>query len=237
MSPALFRGQVLAWITEGLIDLSVSRPASRLHWGVPVPGDQDQTIYVWIDALCNYLTVAGYPDLRGQWPPTVQILGKDILKFHAIYWPALLMAAATVNRGRRQPGEEVRELRRLRDTDRTNILDRRILSRRPICQCNPCPTELPCRKVPDVRPLSRLRRAEVQRTRTPIAVRAEEPLKLLHHDAIQLVPGATPPEVLLDRRGPQEQRARLNPSVRDRHKIRPENRSKPETRCPKKRAD
>ena len=92
MSPALFRGQVLAWITEGLIDLSVSRPASRLHWGVTVPGDQDQTIYVWIDALCNYLTVAGYPDLRGQWPPTVQVLGKDILKFHSIYWPAMLMS-------------------------------------------------------------------------------------------------------------------------------------------------
>ena len=60
VAPALFRGQVTAWITEGLIDLSVSRPASRLHWGVPVPGDQDQTIYVWIDALCNYLTVARY---------------------------------------------------------------------------------------------------------------------------------------------------------------------------------
>ena len=92
VSPALFRGQVIAWITEGLIDLSVSRPASRLHWGVTVPGDQDQTIYVWIDALCNYLTAAGYPDLRGHWPPTVQVLGKDILKFHSIYWPAMLMS-------------------------------------------------------------------------------------------------------------------------------------------------
>ena len=92
VSPPLFRGQVTAWITEGLIDLSVSRPASRLHWGVPVPGDPEQTIYVWIDALCNYLTVARYPDLGGHWPPSVQVLGKDILKFHSIYWPAMLMS-------------------------------------------------------------------------------------------------------------------------------------------------
>ena len=88
--PDMFRGQVLAWINEGLVDLSVSRPSSRLHWGIPVPGDPDQTIYVWIDALVNYLTVANYPGLN-LWPPTVQVLGKDILKFHAIYWPAMLM--------------------------------------------------------------------------------------------------------------------------------------------------
>ena len=88
--PDMFRGQVLAWVNEGLIDLSVSRPRSRLHWGIPVPGDPDQTIYVWIDALVNYLTVANYPG-PDPWPPTVQVLGKDILKFHAIYWPAMLM--------------------------------------------------------------------------------------------------------------------------------------------------
>ena len=91
VNPSLFRPQVLAWITEGLIDLSVSRPASRLHWGVPVPGDPEQTIYVWIDALVNYLTVAKYPDLHS-WPPSVHVLGKDILKFHSIYWPAMLMS-------------------------------------------------------------------------------------------------------------------------------------------------
>ena len=91
VTPHVFRGQVLAWISEGLIDLSVSRPSSRLHWGVPVPGDDEQTIYVWIDALVNYLTVCHYPQLSG-WPPTVQVLGKDILKFHAIYWPAMLMS-------------------------------------------------------------------------------------------------------------------------------------------------
>ena len=91
VSPPLFRGQVLAWLSDDLGDLSVSRPASRLHWGVPVPGDSDQTIYVWVDALVNYLTAAQYPALAA-WPPSVQVLGKDILKFHALYWPALLLS-------------------------------------------------------------------------------------------------------------------------------------------------
>ena len=90
VSPAMFRGQVSAWLSEGLTDLSVSRPAERLHWGVVVPGDSAQTVYVWIDALVNYLTASQYPGLR-VWPPTVQVLGKDILKFHSIYWPAMLM--------------------------------------------------------------------------------------------------------------------------------------------------
>jgi methionyl-tRNA synthetase len=75
--------------------LSVSRDSRRLQWGIPVPGDNSQTIYVWLDALVNYLTAAGYPnsDYKNAWPPNVQIIGKDILKFHAIYWPAFLMAA------------------------------------------------------------------------------------------------------------------------------------------------
>ena len=90
VSPSLFRGQVAAWLAEGLGDLSVSRPAERLNWGVKVPGDPSQTVYVWIDALVNYLTASNYPNLE-VWPPTVQVLGKDILKFHSIYWPAMLM--------------------------------------------------------------------------------------------------------------------------------------------------
>lgn len=74
--------------------LSVSRDRKRLSWGIPVPGDPTQTIYVWMDALINYLTVSGFPDSRQTcWPPTWQIIGKDILKFHAIFWPAFLMAA------------------------------------------------------------------------------------------------------------------------------------------------
>ena len=74
-------------------DLSISRPRNRLHWGIPVPEDPKQTIYVWLDALINYLTAAGYPDTMTNWPPDCHVIGKDILKFHAIYWPAFLMAA------------------------------------------------------------------------------------------------------------------------------------------------
>ncbi|XP_048001718.1 methionine--tRNA ligase, mitochondrial [Leguminivora glycinivorella] len=80
-------------------DISVSRPASRVHWAIRVPGDEDQSIYVWLDALVNYLTVTGYPDedamrvLGRAWPADVHVVGKDILKFHGLYWPAFLMAA------------------------------------------------------------------------------------------------------------------------------------------------
>ena len=85
--------KVLGWLEDpALPDLSVSRPAARLHWGLPVPTDPAHTIYVWVDALCNYLTAAGYPDQLAVWPPSVQVIGKDILKFHAVYWPALLLS-------------------------------------------------------------------------------------------------------------------------------------------------
>jgi methionyl-tRNA synthetase len=79
---------------EGLKDLSISRPKERLSWGISVPGDPDQTIYVWFDALINYITHAGYPinHESGCWPPEVQVIGKDIIRFHTIYWPAFLMA-------------------------------------------------------------------------------------------------------------------------------------------------
>lgn len=67
-------------------DFSISRPSSRVHWGIPVPNDSEQTVYVWMDALVNYLTVAGYPDVNSErfktsWPPDVQVIGKDILKY------------------------------------------------------------------------------------------------------------------------------------------------------------
>ncbi|KZT06445.1 uncharacterized protein LAESUDRAFT_725881 [Laetiporus sulphureus 93-53] len=82
-----------------LEDLSVSRPRSRLKWGVPVPGDDEHTIYVWIDALTIYLSSVGYPwtqqagdGFSSGWPPNVQVIGKDILRFHAIYFPAMLAA-------------------------------------------------------------------------------------------------------------------------------------------------
>ncbi len=83
-------------VEAGLEDLSVSRPVSRLQWGIRVPNDESQTIYVWLDALVNYITYAGYPfsgsETNSIWPPNCQVIGKDIIKFHCIYWPAFLMA-------------------------------------------------------------------------------------------------------------------------------------------------
>ncbi|KAJ1893837.1 methionyl-tRNA synthetase [Coemansia sp. S100] len=93
--PEIRRNEVLAWLRAGVDDLSVSRPRSRLKWGIPVPGDDEHTIYVWVDALVNYATVDGYPwgdDKPNFFPPDVQVVGKDIVRFHAVYWPALLMA-------------------------------------------------------------------------------------------------------------------------------------------------
>ncbi|CAK7273043.1 methionyl-tRNA synthetase [Sporothrix epigloea] len=150
--PAARMNDVVYWVTNHLEDLSISRPASRLTWAVPVPEDDSQTIYVWIDALVNYMTKAGYPDRwapeeaeevaaqaelegtetaesvlidgnvqtsvfteseaqpppqrrvsaptaaqrarqeAGGWPADVHVIGKDILRFHAVYWPALLLA-------------------------------------------------------------------------------------------------------------------------------------------------
>ncbi|KAJ1522223.1 hypothetical protein ONE63_002531 [Megalurothrips usitatus] len=97
VKPENFHRALVKWLEETeLDDLSISRPASRVPWGIPVPDNPSHTVYVWLDALVNYLTAAGYPnssDFSKKWPPTIQILGKDILKFHGIYWPAFLMAA------------------------------------------------------------------------------------------------------------------------------------------------
>jgi len=102
-----FRGkEILELIKDGAKDVSISRPKEKLTWGVPVPNDENQIMYVWIDALSNYLTVIGYPDeaatviphendelnWRDFWPADVEIVGKDILRFHAIIWPAMLLA-------------------------------------------------------------------------------------------------------------------------------------------------
>jgi len=88
---------IVQQVEEGLQDLSVSRPTERLSWGIRVPDDPSQTIYVWLDALLNYMTAAGYPWTPGQehalgWPADVHVIGKDIIRFHCIYWPAFLMA-------------------------------------------------------------------------------------------------------------------------------------------------
>ncbi|KAM4696953.1 methionine--tRNA ligase, mitochondrial [Rhinophrynus dorsalis] len=92
--PALFIPVVHRWLEGELPDISVSRQRSRVSWGIPVPSDPSHIIYVWLDALVNYLTVAGYPDPHlAPWGPSTHILGKDILRFHAIYWPGFLLAA------------------------------------------------------------------------------------------------------------------------------------------------
>lgn len=87
--------EFLELIKDGLPDVSVSRPKKSLSWGVPVPGDPEQIMYVWLDALANYITVIGYPDrpeeFQQYWPADVQVVGKDILRFHAGIWPAMLI--------------------------------------------------------------------------------------------------------------------------------------------------
>ncbi|WP_207536858.1 methionine--tRNA ligase [Sabulicella rubraurantiaca] len=94
IAPQSRRNEVIAFVKSGLSDLSISRTSFR--WGVPVPGDDAHVMYVWLDALTNYITALGWPE-EGEawkfWPADVHFVGKDILRFHAIYWPAFLMAA------------------------------------------------------------------------------------------------------------------------------------------------
>ncbi len=92
--PEFRKKEVLELIKDGVKDVSISRPRKSLSWGVAVPDDPEQVMYVWLDALSNYLTVIGYPDheeWREYWPADVQVVGKDILRFHAIIWPAILL--------------------------------------------------------------------------------------------------------------------------------------------------
>ncbi len=88
-----FRKQEMLNLLEDTPDISISRPKKQLSWGVPVPGDESQVMYVWLDALSNYITILGYPDqdISEFWPATAQFVGKDILRFHAITWPAILL--------------------------------------------------------------------------------------------------------------------------------------------------
>lgn len=93
--PTTRRNEILSVILEGLEDISISRPTSKLQWGIPVPGDKTQVMYVWFEALLNYLTVLGYPehdDYKKFWPANVQVVGKDIIRFHAAIWPGILLA-------------------------------------------------------------------------------------------------------------------------------------------------
>ncbi|KAK5164152.1 methionyl-tRNA synthetase [Saxophila tyrrhenica] len=95
--PQTRMNEIVRQVSDGLEDLSISRPVERLTWGVRVPTDPSQTMYVWLDALLNYATGVGYPFTPGSeaasgWPADVHVVGKDIIRFHCIYWPAFLMA-------------------------------------------------------------------------------------------------------------------------------------------------
>lgn len=93
--PETRSNEILSVLNEGLDDISISRPKEKIGWGIPVPGDVDQVMYVWFEALMNYITVLGYPehaDFKNFWPANTQIIGKDIIRFHAAIWPAMLMS-------------------------------------------------------------------------------------------------------------------------------------------------
>jgi methionyl-tRNA synthetase len=94
IQPRSRRNEILNFVREGLRDLSISR--TSFSWGIPVPGDSRHIIYVWFDALTNYITALGYPDdgnFKKFWPADVHVIGKDILRFHTVYWPTFLLAA------------------------------------------------------------------------------------------------------------------------------------------------
>lgn len=93
--PESKRNEILAVLKEGLSDISISRPKEKIAWGIPVPGDSKQTMYVWFEALMNYITVLGYPehaDFKAFWPANTQVIGKDIIRFHAGIWPGILLS-------------------------------------------------------------------------------------------------------------------------------------------------
>jgi len=93
VEPAVRRNEIVRLLEGGLQDISVSR--SRFPWGIPFPGDPGQTVYVWVDALINYLSATGFPDpdYRRLWPADLHVIGKGITRFHCVIWPALLLSA------------------------------------------------------------------------------------------------------------------------------------------------
>ena len=96
IGPDTRRNEIVSFVSGGLKDLSISR--TTFDWGVPVPGHPDHVMYVWVDALTNYLTGVGFPDTESEtfgryWPADLHMIGKDIIRFHAVYWPAFLMSA------------------------------------------------------------------------------------------------------------------------------------------------
>lgn len=96
IAPEARRNEIISFVKSGLQDISISR--TNFKWGVPVPDDADHVMYVWLDALTNYITGVGYPNTDAEsykkfWPADIHVIGKDIIRFHCIYWPAFLMAA------------------------------------------------------------------------------------------------------------------------------------------------
>ncbi len=94
VTPEKYLNEIVAFVKRGLTDLSISR--ATLAWGTPVPGDPKHVMYVWVDALTNYITATGFPDDGPRakfWPADAHVIGKDITRFHAVYWPAFLMSA------------------------------------------------------------------------------------------------------------------------------------------------
>ena len=96
ISPESRKNEVISFVKSGLKDLSVSR--KTFSWGIPVPNNNNHVIYVWLDALTNYLSALNYPNKEDElfkkfWPASIHLIGKDILRFHAVYWPAFLLAA------------------------------------------------------------------------------------------------------------------------------------------------
>lgn len=92
--PATRKHEIQQVFKEGLADISISRPKDKISWGIAVPSDKTQVMYVWFEALMNYITVLGYPeheDFKKFWPANVQVIGKDILRFHAAIWPGILL--------------------------------------------------------------------------------------------------------------------------------------------------
>jgi methionyl-tRNA synthetase len=96
IAPESRKNEVISFVKSGLKDLSVSRKS--FSWGIKVPNNDDHVIYVWLDALTNYISALNYPDTNNElfknfWPASIHLIGKDILRFHAVYWPAFLLAA------------------------------------------------------------------------------------------------------------------------------------------------
>ena len=138
VQPESARNEVISFVKQGLQDLSISR--STFDWGIAVPWDEKHVFYVWIDALLNYATAAGFgtdPERFARtWPADVQLVGKDILRFHAVIWPAMLMAAgvdvpqeglrARLAAGRRTEDEQVQGDRDPPEPDRRHVRVRRL---------------------------------------------------------------------------------------------------------------